>query len=195
MLKAHSGRSPAVIGTIAVIAILVASGCGGSSPKTAKVVRTSTSTAPAYVYSAAVTSAIMGTCSQAGQPASLCTCVIHYLEARAPWKPAPSVVSAATTFCGADALATGQPTAPPPQYPPGYPIEVPVSQTPEQMSDYLQTGGATTAIAVAPGVWVFNAPGTSIDQDAASGSLIGWCASVDKFEAANPDRESGATCW
>jgi hypothetical protein len=44
------------------------------------------------------------------------------------------------------------------------------------MSDYLRTDGATTAIALAPGVWVYDAPGTSIDEDAAYGELIGWCA-------------------
>jgi hypothetical protein len=81
------------------------------------------------------------------------------------------------------------------EYPPGYPREVPVSETPEQMDLYLRTDGATTAVALAPGVWVFDAPGTTVEDDAANGALVGWCASVEKFEADHPERSSGQTCW
>ena len=103
-----------------------------------------------------------------------------------------STVTVTTVVAEVPVETLGQYT---PQYPPGFPKEVPVSQTPERMSDYLRTGGATTAVAVAPGVWVYKAPGTTVDEDAAAGSLIGWCASVNKFEAYNPDRPTGNTCW
>jgi hypothetical protein len=82
-----------------------------------------------------------------------------------------------------------------PVFDPGYPKLVPVSATPERMSDYLRADGAITAVAVAPGVWVYDAPGTSADEDAASGDLIGWCASVQKFKDENPDIDYTETCW
>jgi hypothetical protein len=63
------------------------------------------------------------------------------------------------------------------------------------MSDYSGAAeGAKTAIAVAPGVWVRDSPGASVRENADSGSLFGWCASVKTFEAhAHEDR--GSTCW
>ncbi len=78
----------------------------------------------------------------------------------------------------------------------GYPKSVPISKVPGRM--FLDSGaeeGATTAIAVAPGVWVRDAPGTSPLEDAENGSIFGWCAAVRKFEAAHPNRASGSTCW
>jgi hypothetical protein len=82
------------------------------------------------------------------------------------------------------------------RYAAGYPRVVPISEVPDEMVDYSGAAdGADSAIAVAPGVWVKDAPGTTVLEDAESGSLFGWCASVEAFQSDHPDHLSGATCW
>lgn len=54
--------------------------------------------------------------------------------------------------------------------------------------------GATHAVAVAPGVWTMLSPGTGVRESADSGSLTGYCASVEKFERQSGEDRAG-TCW
>lgn len=83
-------------------------------------------------------------------------------------------------------------------FPKGFPKEIPMSQVPEQMrSDLGADEGVTTAIALAPGVWTRNAPGTSVEEDAlygAQSSISGWCSSVEKFQR-DFGSEAGGSCW
>lgn len=80
-------------------------------------------------------------------------------------------------------------------YPAGFPKEVPLSNVPERMRYELgEEDGKTTAVAVAPGVWAHRNPGTTVQEDADYGALIGWCSSVEAFEA-EYGRDEPGTCW
>jgi hypothetical protein len=80
-------------------------------------------------------------------------------------------------------------------FPPGYPKRVPMSAVPERMRWALGSEeGAKTAIAIAEGVWTFNAPGTSVLDDALYGAHYGWCAAVEAYER-EYGIEAGGSCW
>jgi hypothetical protein len=98
-----------------------------------------------------------------------------------PAEPVTVTVTAPATAGGSDSSG----------YAPGYPKAVPVSETPEQMRDYLP---GPIVVAVAPGVWARRNPGTTVREDADSGPLIGWCSSVDKFTR-ETGRDDAGTCW
>jgi hypothetical protein len=92
--------------------------------------------------------------------------------------------------------ATPAPThARPRYYLAGFPRVVPLSAVPERMRLELGEGeGAKSAVAIAPGVWTVNSPGTSALEDAENGSHVGWCSSVRAFEKKS-GREAGGSCW
>jgi hypothetical protein len=70
-----------------------------------------------------------------------------------------------------------------------------MSAVPERMRFELGSDeGATSAVAVAPGVWTKRSPGTTIEENAAGGSLVGWCASVNVY-ANRVGSSAGQTCW
>lgn len=81
------------------------------------------------------------------------------------------------------------------KYPKGYPKVVKLSTLPDNIAYWLGSeDGFKTAIAVAPGVWTMNAPGTTPREDADGGSWVGYCASSKKFEK-KYHRSEGSTCF
>jgi hypothetical protein len=81
-------------------------------------------------------------------------------------------------------------------YPRGYPKSVPASQIPAKMRDYLGPRSFTSDLAVAPGVWVDGSPSKAvIDEHVANGTLVGYCRSVQAFQAHNPKVPFATKCW
>ena len=81
-------------------------------------------------------------------------------------------------------------------YPRGYPKSVSASQTPAKMHDYLGPPSFASDLAVAPGVWVDGSPSKPvIDEHVANGTLVGYCRSVQAFQAHNPKIPFATRCW
>lgn len=81
-------------------------------------------------------------------------------------------------------------------YPRGYPKSVSASQIPAKMHDYLGPASFTSDLAVAPGVWVDGSPSKAvIDEHVANGTLVGYCRSVQAFQAHNPKIPFAIKCW
>lgn len=79
-------------------------------------------------------------------------------------------------------------------YPRGYPKRVPTSQTPARM--HLYFGPPAPRLALAPGVWMDGAPpSVAVDVHVANGTLIGYCSSVQAFEAHNSGIQFATKCW
>jgi hypothetical protein len=81
-------------------------------------------------------------------------------------------------------------------YPRGYPKRVSASRTPAKMSHYLGPPSFASDLAVAPGVWVDGSPSeAAIDTHVANGTLVGYCRSVQAFQAHNPKIPFATKCW
>jgi hypothetical protein len=81
-------------------------------------------------------------------------------------------------------------------YPRGYPKSAPASQIPAEIHDYLGPPSFTSDLAVAPGVWVDGSPSKDvIDEHVANGTLVGYCRSVQAFQAHNPKIPFATKCW
>jgi hypothetical protein len=81
-------------------------------------------------------------------------------------------------------------------YPRGYPKTVPASQTPAKMHNYLGPPSFASDLALAPGVWVDGSPSeAAIDEHVANGTLVGYCGSVQAFQAHNPKIPFATKCW
>lgn len=81
-------------------------------------------------------------------------------------------------------------------YPRGYPKSVSASQIPAKMHGYLGPASFTSDLAVAPGVWVDGSPSKAvIDEHVANGTLVGYCRSVQAFQAHNPKIPFATKCW
>jgi hypothetical protein len=71
------------------------------------------------------------------------------------------------------------PKIPTGQFPEGYPKKVKVSSLPSIFDTDFTT---KYAVAIAPGVWAELPQGASVADVARSGSLIGYCASIEAWE-------------
>jgi hypothetical protein len=71
------------------------------------------------------------------------------------------------------------PKIPSGQFPEGYPKKVKVSSLPSIFDTDFTT---KDAVAIAPGVWAELPEGASVADVARSGSLIGYCASIEAWE-------------
>ena len=91
------------------------------------------------------------------------------------------------------AAPTAQPpTEPSSTYPfPGYPRVVQLTDVPKNMRWSIDS---ETAVAVAPGVWAENAPGTTLLDNALHGAWLGYCSSIEAAER-QLDHDSGNMCW
>jgi hypothetical protein len=83
-------------------------------------------------------------------------------------------------------------------YPRGYPKNVPATQIPAKItnSHWLgppQSGGY---VEVAPEVWVDGSTSdAALDEHVANGTLIGYCPSVEAFQAHNREIPFASKCW
>jgi hypothetical protein len=118
------------------------------------------------------------------------TQVATVTETQPPDTVTVTVTETVSESAGGEATASG--------FPAGFPKEVPLSDVPEQMRLELgEEEGVRTAIALAPGVWTRNNPGTTVREDAeygAEASVVGWCSSVKKFTK-KYGYSPGSSCW
>lgn len=121
----------------------------------------------------------------------------------------------ALAACGGESEAAPEPTAEPPRsidlvppydgeavtttsderpkYPKGYPKKVAVSSLPDELAYDFE--GKSHAVAIAPGVWTELAPGTTVAESAEYGTLLGWCASIKKYERKFDVEPRSNSCW
>ena len=79
-------------------------------------------------------------------------------------------------------------------FPRGFPKEVPISSVPGDVRAAFED--STSAVALAPGVWVRRESDKSVGDNAdfPTGGLFGRCAAIDDFQRRTGRRE-GTTCF
>ncbi len=100
-------------------------------------------------------------------------------------------IPAGATITAADFALRG-----PIYYPSRYPKRVPASDLPAWITNSRWLPDNPSDFAVAPGVWVDGSSSEStLDTHVANGTLIGYCAPIQAFQAHNPDVPFASKCW
>jgi hypothetical protein len=137
--------------------------------------------------------AALTACSATAKPAA------HTAAATSSSVPVPSTAPSTPLVVTTTAVVVVPPPVPTPTPSPfadGYPKQVTVASLPSQVKNWMQIGGYTSAVQVAPGVWTPLPPGASVMDAATTGPLDGFCASITAY--VNQYRgglKPGGACW